>query len=52
MFYSVAKSEDLNLRHSISGKAEKLFQRGRWGSQDIEEFLQQNQVVGTSKDYC
>ena len=34
MFYSVDKTEDLNLGHSISNNPERVLQRGKWGSPD------------------
>ena len=34
MFYSLDKSEDISLGHSISDNSEKPFQRGKVGIQD------------------
>ena len=41
MFYSGHKSEDLSLGHSVSDNSERLLHRGKRGSQDVQEFLQQ-----------
>lgn len=37
---------------NISNSTEKTAPKKKRGSQGIQEVLQQNQVVGTSKDYC
>ena len=52
MFYSADKTEDLSLGHSISDSSETLLQRGKGGAGTYRSFCNEDQVVGTSKDYC
>ena len=39
--YLVDKTDDLSTGHSVSDNSERLLRRGKEGSQDIQEFLQQ-----------
>ena len=39
MFYSVDKTEDLNLKSDFTDSSDELHQRGKAGSPDIQGFL-------------
>lgn len=51
MFYSVDKTENLSLEHSISASSERLIQRGKWGAMVYRSFYRKGDIVKTSKDY-
>ena len=51
MFYSVEKTEDLSLEHSISDSSEWLIQRGKWGARVYTSFYIKDKIVKTSKDH-
>ena len=39
MFYSVDKTEDLNLKSDFTDSSDEMLQRGKAGSRDIQDFL-------------
>ena len=50
MFYSVDKTEDLSLGCSLSLRG--CSEEARGGARIYRTFCNEDQVVGTSKDYC
>ena len=49
MFYSVDKTEDLSLRHSISDNSERLLWRGKGGAGYIRDFCNKRPCIWNQK---